>query len=303
MPQVFTWKIWIFTIMVMRRVVGSMWLLIFSLVLLVSLLCGSALLSGRGTGNKNKIGDKKEFPLIACSTCTSLSYVLYDFASQMHAEVSAENDRAVLKKTRSSKKRLDETLLSEVLEGVCDPESVHGEWLRHLDIVEVSADVPSDSGNVDSGVAGKEYRKLVTKFHEFPGRCGTECRTLARSCELLLQEELDIDELQTFLYRYHFAGSIESVGHDEINKLMCLKMTRRCNLQKTFVSGTYIRKNEVFEEVTEKDIEMERLMAQMQEAGMGDVSAYGRDDLDALAHQMADGYDDSESEYYGEDEF
>jgi hypothetical protein len=263
------------------------------------------------------IANKKDIALVACSACESLAYVLHDFVSQLHAEFAAKKERLEAKEKRSSsssKNALEESKLSEVLDSVCDPDSVHGEWLRHWDIVEVSAD------DIPSAVAGKEYRKLTTQWHENPGRCGVECRTLARSCELLLEEEVDLDELQAYLYRYPAtvkavaksqpktptssggdpAEGLSLAVSDFTRQRLCEKMTPRCRQNKAYAAESYAREDEVFEEMSEKDLQMERLMAQMTASGMGGVSAYGKDDLDALAEQMADGYGD-EGDPYGAD--
>jgi hypothetical protein len=256
--------------------------------------------------------NKKDVALVACSACTSLAYVLHDFVSQLHAEVAARKERLEAKEKRSSsssKHVLEESKLAEVLDSICDPDSVHGEWLRHWDIVEVSAD------DIPSADADKEYRKLTTQWHENPGRCGVECRTLARSCELLLEEEVDLDELQAYLYRY--PATVKAVaksqsktksGEDSAEELslavsdhtrqrLCEKMTPRCRQNKAYIAESYVRDDEVFEEMSEKDLQMERLMAHMRESGMGGVSAYGKDDIDALAAQMADGYGDEGDSY------
>ena len=245
---------------------------------------------------KKAVAYKPDLPLVACATCTSLAYVVYDFVGQMHKDVENANlQRAKIKSKRSKDhKRLDENSLSEVLEGVCDPESVHGEWMRHLDVKEITADIPEkDKKDKDKG---KEFKKLAFEWHENIGHCGVECRTMALSCHNLLHEELDVDELQSILYRY-------SLSRDETLDRMCMKMSNRCRLTKAFAVGSHKRTDEPFTEMTEKDLEIEQLMARMASMGMGGVSAYGRDDLDAMSQRFEDGYEDSPEDGYDGDAF
>ena len=73
-------------------------------------------------------------------------------------------------------------------------------------------------------------------------------------------------------------------------------MSKRCRKDdKSYLMGTIARSDEKYVEMSEKDVEMEKLMEQMKSMGMGG-SAYAREDLDSLAASMADGYADGEEE-------
>lgn len=70
---------------------------------------------------------------------------------------------------------------------------------------------------------------------------------------------------------------------------VCKKLTNRCKVgRKPFPAGTQ-RKDEVFEAQSEKDIEMERMMAQFKSMGLG-ANMFSKDDLGG----MVDTYEDEE---------
>jgi len=258
--------------------------LLLALIAVVALLLLNPV-SAQSFGSKaaKASADRKDLPLISCSVCTSVSYVLYDFAQQMHQEVNDANEQRKLVKSRNTAiRRLDENMLIEVLEGVCKPESVHGEWMRHLDIVEIDTIQP------DKSPTG-EYKKLALEWHETEGKCGNECHTIALSCSKL-QNELDLDELQSLLYSF-------KLSRDDIQGRICKKLSARCRTEdKSYLADSVVRNNEAFHEMSDKDIEMEKLMEQMKAMGMSG-NAYARDDMDAMAASMAnDGYGDGDGE-------
>ena len=75
---------------------------------------------------------------------------------------------------------------------------------------------------------------------------------------------------------------------------LCKKWTSRCKPRRKSLPSSYKRIDEAFEVVSEKDLEMERLMASMEGMGMG-ASMYSPDDLPGMmggGGEEDDGYSD-----------
>jgi hypothetical protein len=70
-------------------------------------------------------------------------------------------------------------------------------------------------------------------------------------------------------------------------------MTRRCRPKRKELPAKYVRADEEFVAMSEKDLEMERLMANMRAMGMGG-SLYNRDDLGDMMGMDADDLGDDE---------
>jgi hypothetical protein len=64
-------------------------------------------------------------------------------------------------------------------------------------------------------------------------------------------------------------------------------MTRRCRPKRKELPATYVRVDEEFVAMSEKDLEMERLMENMRAMGMGG-SLFNRDDLGDMMGMDAD---------------
>jgi hypothetical protein len=244
-------------------------------VVLFSILCANTV-----HGKKEKAApNKRDLPGISCASCQAVSYVMHDYVKQMYTELTEENRRAKAKSSRYKKKALDENHISEALDGVCNPDSDHGEWLRHYDITEVPV------------AEGDERKALTLEWHEEVGKCGIECRTIALSCQNLLNDDIDDrDELQEILYR-------NKLSSKELVDKVCRSLTPRCTIERTLAPG-YSRFNEEFTIVDEKELEMERLLEEMKASGLGSASAYSRDDMAAMAEEMINspGYDDYDDE-------
>jgi hypothetical protein len=78
---------------------------------------------------------------------------------------------------------------------------------------------------------------------------------------------------------------------------LCSKWTKRCNKKAKPIKT--VRKDYPFKEVSDKELEMERMMAKMKEMGVGGMSMYNRDDMEDM---LADGGygDDVYSGYPGD---
>lgn len=243
---------------------------------------------------------KDELPHVSCQVCEKAAYALHD--------------QLVLLKNEADKKkvRISETKIEEVLENLCDPQESVGQWIRRLDITEV-----------------KEDKKSVLWLTEPGGvsKCAKECATIAKSCELMFTDEVELDEVLFYIWEHlkqHRKGpgyknsNILPTKH-ELMRFLCgddERGSRRCGKHRpklsyspplaTTVKG---RKNsdqqqrrqradEVFVALSEKDLEMERLVSDMDDSGLGNGMTLL--DRDAMLERLQDEYGiDGEEDFEG----
>ena len=79
---------------------------------------------------------------------------------------------------------------------------------------------------------------------------------------------------------------------------LCNKLTKRCTRKDKPMKVA--RKDYPFKEVSEKELEMERMMAKMREMGMGGMSMYNRDDMDNMMADSGYGDDYNNAGYPGD---
>lgn len=205
-----------------------------------------------------------DLPLIACEVCEKSINELYN-------QIEDARKKAPYNK-------LEEIQVLELLDKVCKDNEESGEWIRRLDIVEKKE-------------SGKVYLKLT-----HPGgisKCEQECATVARSCSDLFDEDIDKDDLSALLWK----GDHEKA---EVIEKVCKKWSKRCPNKKT-VSKKRI--DYVFKPISDKDLEMEQLMAKMEAAGLGGMSMYNKDDMEEMAASGfggEDAYDDTDGEDYSD---
>jgi len=214
-------------------------MLVKAAVLVLVVLVGLNVVLGQfgGMGGKKKEPkpqpQKGDLEYITCGVCERVVTQLYDLVEQKTSELPKHQ------------KKLEEMAINEILENVCKADTKDGIWIRKLDITE----------RKDS--KGHRYLELAE-----PGgvsKCGRECATVQHSCYQLLEEELDSDVLSGMLWK----GKIDV---DEAKTKVCKKMTKRCAKwpQGKPLSGkSGLRTDHPFEAVSEKDLEMEQLMAQV----------------------------------------
>ena len=102
-------------------------------------------------------------------------------------------------------------------------------------------------------------------------KCLGECATIARSCQLLITEESELDDILLFLWES--ANSKKPLEITSIKQFLCEKTgKKRCTKKiKPYKNEKgQARVDEVFKALTEKEIEMEGVMANMEAAGMGE---------------------------------
>ena len=167
---------------------------------------------------------KEELPYIGCEVCNRVIGELHKYTAKHIAD--------------AGKKKLEEIKISETMDNICNPEDEIGYWIRHLDIV-----------------YDKSAKILALKDKDGISKCKEECVTIARSCETLLEDDIDRDDLSAFLYK-------NKLSVDALKEKACKSMSKRCG-GKTKRWSAKAPKDYKFEEMTEKDIEMESMMAKM----------------------------------------
>ena len=129
---------------------------------------------------------------------------------------------------------MSEEDILEKVEKLCNPREEVGYWMRRLDIQEVDGRV-----------------KLVEQA-EKKGSCRRECQTVSKACEETISEvDTDLAEL---LYRGKLTLS------QAINTV-CHELTDACTKKPPPYKGR--KSDEPFEEVSDQDLEMEKLMSKM----------------------------------------
>mmetsp|Transcript_31686 Transcript_31686/g.34644 ORF Transcript_31686/g.34644 Transcript_31686/m.34644 type:complete len:265 (+) Transcript_31686:65-859(+) len=220
----------------------------FSVIVLLALLSVAQSFNEEKDIDPSKV-IKQDLPYIKCEVCERAIAELIPAIDEIKEEHNAK-----FKKTP-----LEEVKILEVIENICKPAKDNGAWIRKLDISETTN-------------SKKKYLSIVE-----PGgvaKCQSECLTIAKSCEDLFENDLDMDDLSALLWK-------KSMTIDDAQEKICRKLTKRCGEFPPAVSGNYKRKNYPFNAIPEKELEMEKLMASMKEMGMGG-SMYNRDDLESM---------------------
>jgi hypothetical protein len=226
---------------------------------LLALLVADAKVTGKDKGKKMPArAVKSDVKYIKCQVCEEIAKVLTREASSV-------------RKQKGSK--LTEADVLEKVEKVCDPAAEEGEWLVKHDLVE-------------KGTA------LQMKFMgaEAFGKCNSECKTMQRACEDIVSDrDTDIAEM---------LFTNENVSLKDFKSFLCLNEEEDalgCCLEKPPPLRKDRKKGPSFEATDKKEIEMQRMMKQMEAMGMGGMQMYGRDDM---ADMISD-YDDDSSESGG----
>ena len=252
------------------------------LLVLVAATCVIAQFGGQN--KKTYTAERRDLPYVSCDVCGAV-------VKKLHEQVTYNRELYGPKSPKG--KKMPEEVVSDILDNVCEAEKEGGEWIRYYDIV---------SSAVDSK---DTKRKLTLESNESPGKCKKECQTIKKSCENLLESEIeDRDDLQALLYvDKKFAKYSGEKGATDLVDHVCKKMVSRCKKSRTYSTAKYDREDEEFVAVSEKDMEMEKLMASMQGMpgmeGQG-LSMFNREDMDS----MMDGYGGyGDGDEYGDDPY
>lgn len=229
-----------------------------SAIVLIALLAIPSCQGAEGFGQKKKKVPeimRDDLPHIGCSVCKGA-------VEEMHTIISDRREKAPYKK-------LDENQIVEVIDTICDPDGPEGGWIRAVDVVEEKQN-------------GRRFLEFETPGGM--GKCKKECRTIAKSCYDLLEEDIDRDELSPLLWK----NTIKNA--QELQEKVCKKMSKRCSDKRVTtnkpLAGSSKRVDEYFEPVSDKDLEMEKMLKEMEKSGMGG-SIYNRDDMEGMQGMMS----------------
>lgn len=197
---------------------------------------------------------RKDFDFMKCDVCTRV-------AENLAKQVNAIRDVSV-------RNAIGEFQIVELMDNICKPRNLTaGDWIRRIDVVETVA-------------AGKVYLDLVTL--EEKGKCGNECVTVAKSCDSLLEGEIDADDFSAYLYRTR-------VTPETLQEKLCKKLTKRCATPKKALPVNHGRVDEIFQVMDDREMKMEELSAMMRDNGIrGDLKR--RDELTSMLDEYAEPY-------------
>ena len=195
-------------------------------------------------------------PYIGCEVCRKV-------AEAAHHQVNLAKEKAPYKK-------ISEEDIELILSSICNPEEEAGEWIKRQDIVEKKV--------------GKE-KFLVLDTPGGVQKCNQECKSIKKSCEDLFDEDLDVEAFSVFLYKHK--GDVAA-----LQEAACTKMSKRCKKTKP-LPAKFKREDKPFTALSEKDLELEKIMATMKANGLSG-NMY---DADTMREMMERG------EYPGDDMF
>lgn len=194
--------------------------------------------------------------------------------------VSTQLTNAILDARRTRPRNIvGEFEIVQIMDNVCKPKNLTtGAWTRQLDIIESIAN------------DGKKFLELSE-----PGgkqNCNRECATLAKSCDSLLEAEIDADDLSAYLYR-------SQAALDNVEEKLCKKLTKRCVGTKKALPANHQRVNEDFSPMDERQEKAEELTAMMREAGVqGDLKR--REDMAEMMEDYAEDFNPYDDDEYGD---
>lgn len=227
----------------------------------IGVLC--ALIIGVAEAKKPLTQTQKDLKHIGCDVCNRLVGELYESVVEMRKAAPYN--------------KISEEDIQEKIEGMCKSDEKSGEWIRELDIV---------SKTTDKG----EFLELSA-----PGgisKCKEECNVIVESCTSLLEDEVDADDLSGIIYK-------NKLSRKELKSKVCREWSGRCSSKAKPIS--YERKDYPFEEISEKDLQMEQMMAQMKAAGLGGMNMYNKDDMEnMMANGGMPGMGGEYDDYYGD---
>ena len=232
-------------------------LALFACALLLALLAADAKVTVHDKGKKKGPARavKSDVKYIKCQVCEEVAKTLSRVASSLRDELGA---------------KLTEAAVLEKVEKVCDPSAEEGEWLVQHDLVEKGS-------------------ALRMKFmgDDVYGKCGVECKTMQRACEDIVSDrDTDIAEaLFTSGDAMKRAAFTAFLCRDEDEQARASCARAPPPMPKSRPRGP------AFEATDKKEIDMQRMMKQMEAMGMGGMQMYGRDDM----AEMVSDYDDDEA--------
>ncbi|PNW84622.1 hypothetical protein CHLRE_03g151700v5 [Chlamydomonas reinhardtii] len=161
-------------------------------------------------------------------------------------------------------KKVPEADILERVEKMCDPDTDDGEWITKYDIVE-------------------EDSALVLKDTGAVGRCKSECRTIARACEMI-SDDVDLTDLSAMLFKGKKRAAISN--------WMCHDASDACSKKAPALTKRE-GADEAHAPMDEDELRTERMMRSMKAAGLSGTM-YNKETMQEELAEMADQYEDNE---------
>jgi hypothetical protein len=231
--------------MAMARFLGLGFLFVFAVI------AGQAMAAPK---KPIAVARREDIPYIKCGVCEQI-------VKQLDRQVTN-------KRNQIAPKRLSEYQIIEVAENICNLKKEEGDWLLHLDIVEVG-----------------DKLKLVEQEQE--GDCNAECKTIERTCqEVIGYHDTDIAE---FLFKSEPQSS-------SLLKFLCNDLSKACLVKPPPVPKDRTP-GEPFVPKSSKEAEMEKIMRSMSGMpGASNMKMYSKDDLMNMPNFGSNGEDEDDEE-------
>eukprot|EP01026_Neomeris_dumetosa_P026829 TRINITY_DN2183_c0_g1_i1.p1 TRINITY_DN2183_c0_g1~~TRINITY_DN2183_c0_g1_i1.p1 ORF type:complete len:299 (-),score=34.13 TRINITY_DN2183_c0_g1_i1:226-1122(-) len=225
-----------------------LWILSFSLLISLQKVSGQ-MADGFGKDiNEKAAYVKGDLKFIRCQACQLL-------AKQAYRQVKDKRSQLPPGQT------LKEIDIIEMMEKITDPDADEGEWITQIDIQE-------------------KGDKLVLVEYEDYSECKSECRTIAKACEQLL-EDFDTDLAEAL-----WKGDLNRA---KITNYLCYDLTDACN--KPIPKVPKSRKpGPQFVAMTKEERDLAKQLAQMKQSGMKG-QLFDRNAAEQYLEQMKDLYD------------
>ncbi len=119
-----------------------------------------------------KIDQKIDSSLIACDVCQQMIEALYQSAQE--------------KRLGAPYQKLGEGEVQDIISSICKTDNANGKWIRSLDILQK-----------------KTEKGLVLELNRPGGlsKCGEECQTISKTCNMLLDDNIDPDDLAVLVWK------------------------------------------------------------------------------------------------------
>lgn len=129
---------------------------------------------------------------------------------------------------------------------------------------------------------------LALEKQDSKGKCEHECLTMQHSCVELLESEIDQDDLSALLWK-------GKLSKEQLQRKVCSEWTSRCSSKKNR-KNVGERQDYPFVPLSERDLQMQQLMAAMGDSGIGGFDVMDRE---AMLAQMAGMDPDELAQMYG----
>ncbi|MEW5302190.1 MAG: hypothetical protein WDW36_004995 [Sanguina aurantia] len=182
---------------------------------------------------------KADLKYIGCQVCEAI-------VKQSLASVRTARQEA------TPGKKLQEGDVLTTLETMCDPDTDAGDWITRYDIVE-----------------DRQNEALRLRDTGRMGKCGSECRTIAKSCEAVT-DAMDLTDLSAFLV----VGKRQRTA---INQWACYESSQACSKKPSPVPQKR-KAGEAHIPLSDDEVRNQKMLRSMKAAGMSGTM-YDRESL------------------------